>query len=108
MSEFYNAESARGVRWDDPAFQIEWPAEVKVISERDRTYPNFEPRAMRLLKELDQRNTDEIGKELHSFAAELYPICRSITGDGLRRTLALIQKRIPLENTRGTNGNRSS
>ena len=43
MSEFHNAESARGVRWDDPAFQIEWPAEVKVISERDRTYPNFEP-----------------------------------------------------------------
>ena len=25
MSEFYNAESARGVRWDDPAFQIVWP-----------------------------------------------------------------------------------
>ncbi len=25
MSEFYNAESARGVRWDDPAFQIAWP-----------------------------------------------------------------------------------
>ena len=54
---------------------------------------------MRLLKELDQRNTDEIGMELHSFAAELYPICRSITGDGLRQTLGLIQKRIPLETT---------
>ena len=25
MSEFYNPESARGVRWDDPAFQIAWP-----------------------------------------------------------------------------------
>jgi dTDP-4-dehydrorhamnose 3,5-epimerase len=42
MSEFYNAESARGVRWDDPAFRIEWPAKVEVISERDGTYPNFE------------------------------------------------------------------
>jgi len=42
MSEFYNAESARGVRWDDPAFQISWPDVVKVISERDRTYPDFE------------------------------------------------------------------
>ncbi|MGA1998292.1 MAG: dTDP-4-dehydrorhamnose 3,5-epimerase family protein, partial [Bryobacteraceae bacterium] len=42
MSEFYSTESGRGVRWDDPAFQIIWPAEVKVISERDRTYPNFE------------------------------------------------------------------
>lgn len=43
MSEVYNAQSARGVRWDDPAFQIVWPARVEVISERDRTYPNFEP-----------------------------------------------------------------
>jgi dTDP-4-dehydrorhamnose 3,5-epimerase len=41
MSEFWNAESARGVRWDDPAFQIRWPAKVEVISERDRTYPDF-------------------------------------------------------------------
>jgi|SRR5215471_5397084 len=41
MSEFYNAESARGVRWDDPAFQIQWSAKVEVISERDRTYPDF-------------------------------------------------------------------
>ena len=41
MSEFYRPESARGVRWNDPAFQIIWPAEVAVISERDRTYPGF-------------------------------------------------------------------
>ncbi len=42
MSEFYNAESARGVRWNDPAFQIVWPEKVAVISERDGTYPSFE------------------------------------------------------------------
>lgn len=42
MSEFQHAESARGVRWDDPAFQIKWPARVEVISERDRTYPDFQ------------------------------------------------------------------
>jgi len=42
MSEFYHAESARGVRWDDPAFQIVWPCEVEVISDRDACYPNFE------------------------------------------------------------------
>lgn len=41
MSEFYNAEHAAGVRWDDPAFGIPWPGEVAVISERDRTYPDF-------------------------------------------------------------------
>jgi dTDP-4-dehydrorhamnose 3,5-epimerase len=42
MSEFYCPELARGFRWDDPAFQIKWPATVEVISERDRTYPDFE------------------------------------------------------------------
>ena len=41
MSAFYDFESARGVRWNDPAFGIRWPAEVRVISERDRSYPDF-------------------------------------------------------------------
>ena len=43
MSEFFVAESARGFRWDDPFFRIELPIEVSVISERDRTYPDFHP-----------------------------------------------------------------
>ena len=42
MSEFFAPDSARGFRWNDPAFGIEWPMEIKVISERDRTYPDFE------------------------------------------------------------------
>jgi dTDP-4-dehydrorhamnose 3,5-epimerase len=42
MSEFYHPELARGVRWDDPSFQIVWPGEIAVISERDRAYENFE------------------------------------------------------------------
>jgi dTDP-4-dehydrorhamnose 3,5-epimerase len=42
MSEFWNTRSARGVRWNDPAFQIKWPAKVEVISDRDRAYPDFE------------------------------------------------------------------
>ena len=42
MSEFYSAESARGVRWNDPAFQITWPSVPEVISERDRTYQDFQ------------------------------------------------------------------
>src|SRR5688572_6949801 len=37
-----------------------------------------------------------LGADLHRFVAELYPICRSITGNGLRRTLALIGQQIPL------------
>lgn len=40
---------------------------------------------------------EELGKEMHSFMAELYPICRSITGEGVRETLRAIQNRIPLE-----------
>ena len=42
ISEFCNAEAARGVRWGDPAFQIAWPERVEVISERDRACPDFE------------------------------------------------------------------
>jgi aminopeptidase-like protein len=52
---------------------------------------------MGFLEEFDQTDLVAAGKELHGFAAELFPICRSITGDGLRRTLALIRERIPLE-----------
>jgi dTDP-4-dehydrorhamnose 3,5-epimerase len=42
MSEFYHPDSARGVRWDDPALGIIWPLPVSVISPRDRTYPLLE------------------------------------------------------------------
>jgi dTDP-4-dehydrorhamnose 3,5-epimerase len=41
MSEFYAPEYARGIRWNDPAFNIQWPADVQVISDRDRNYPDF-------------------------------------------------------------------
>jgi aminopeptidase-like protein len=37
-----------------------------------------------------------LGAQLHRFVSDLYPICRSITGNGLRRTLALIGEHIPL------------
>jgi dTDP-4-dehydrorhamnose 3,5-epimerase len=42
MSEFYHPESARGVRWNDPAFNIAWPEKVAVISDRDRGLPDFQ------------------------------------------------------------------
>ncbi len=41
--------------------------------------------------------SSDLGKTLHDFVAELYPLCRSITGEGVRDTLRLIQRRIPLE-----------
>jgi len=41
MSEFYHPECARGVRWDDPAFGIEWPIKNYIISAKDRKFPDF-------------------------------------------------------------------
>jgi dTDP-4-dehydrorhamnose 3,5-epimerase len=41
ISQPYDAALARGVRWDDPAFAIEWPLPIGTISARDRAYPDF-------------------------------------------------------------------
>ena len=41
--------------------------------------------------------SEDLGKEIYNFMVELYPICRSITGEGVRETLRAIRKRIPLE-----------
>jgi dTDP-4-dehydrorhamnose 3,5-epimerase len=42
ISDAYVPEAASGVRWDDPAFAIEWPeAETRTISERDRAWPDY-------------------------------------------------------------------
>jgi aminopeptidase-like protein len=50
-----------------------------------------------LLKKFEGKERAELGEQLHSFASQLYPICRSITGNGMRRTLNLIRQRIPLK-----------
>jgi dTDP-4-dehydrorhamnose 3,5-epimerase len=44
MGERYVPDAARGIRWDDPTFAIEWPtaARDRVISDRDRSYADFE------------------------------------------------------------------
>jgi dTDP-4-dehydrorhamnose 3,5-epimerase len=41
MTEFYQPDLQRGVRWDDPAFRIRWPLETVAVSERDNSYPDF-------------------------------------------------------------------
>jgi dTDP-4-dehydrorhamnose 3,5-epimerase len=46
MGDPYVPEAGRGVRWDDPAFAIDWPpapASGRVISERDASYPDYVP-----------------------------------------------------------------
>ena len=41
--------------------------------------------------------SSSLGDEIYSLIRELYPICRSITGDGFREALARIRKEIPLD-----------
>ncbi len=43
ISNSYVPSHASGVRWNDPAFSINWPLEVTVISEKDQTFPDFNP-----------------------------------------------------------------
>jgi len=52
---------------------------------------------MTLAGPTEARRGEELGKEMHNFMVELYPICRSITGEGVRETIRAIRKRIPLE-----------
>jgi dTDP-4-dehydrorhamnose 3,5-epimerase len=42
MSTLYQPDAARGIRWDDPTLNIEWPEEnQRIISERDQNHPFF-------------------------------------------------------------------
>lgn len=43
MSAYYSPEHSRGVRWNDPAFGIQWPLEVTEMSPKDRVLPDFDP-----------------------------------------------------------------
>jgi dTDP-4-dehydrorhamnose 3,5-epimerase len=43
VSEFYAPEFERGIRWDDPKFNISWPLFPKVISEKDKNNRLFDP-----------------------------------------------------------------
>ncbi len=42
-SEFYSPTHERGVRWNDPAFKIEWPIPEPILSAKDRSHPDFLP-----------------------------------------------------------------
>jgi aminopeptidase-like protein len=44
-----------------------------------------------------ETSSENLGQEMYGLVSELYPICRSITGNGVRRTLEILKKYIPLE-----------
>jgi len=41
-SQFYTPGSEQGVRYNDPAFGIEWPLEIRVISDKDKSWSDYE------------------------------------------------------------------
>ncbi len=43
VSQFYTPEAEGGLRYNDPTFNIDWPLEVQVISDKDRNWPDFRP-----------------------------------------------------------------
>lgn len=43
MGAAYDPALARGVRWNDPVFAIDWPFAPTFVSERDAAYPDFAP-----------------------------------------------------------------
>ncbi len=51
---------------------------------------------MSILNGLDEASRASLGLEMHGFAANLFPICRSITGNGIRQTLGHIKAQISL------------
>ena len=43
MSEFFVPDTYQGIRYNDPFFNVEWPCEPEVISERDAKFPDYQP-----------------------------------------------------------------
>lgn len=43
VGEFYTPGFERGVRYDDPRFNIQWPVPIEVISDKDASWPRFNP-----------------------------------------------------------------
>jgi dTDP-4-dehydrorhamnose 3,5-epimerase len=43
VSQYYSPEHERGVRWNDPRFNIQWPIAPAEISEKDGKWPDFDP-----------------------------------------------------------------
>jgi dTDP-4-dehydrorhamnose 3,5-epimerase len=48
VTQFYVHGAEAGIRWNDPGFNIQWPLEPLVISEKDKSHPNFKSNAVKI------------------------------------------------------------
>lgn len=55
MSEFYSPAHSRGVRYNDPAFAIDWPLPVAAMSQADQTWPDYDAAALAPAAEEDDK-----------------------------------------------------
>lgn len=42
VTEFYTPKAERGIRWNDPAFKIDWPIPIEIFTEKDMAHPDFD------------------------------------------------------------------
>ena len=43
VSQWYSPEAERGIRFNDPLFAIQWPADIEVISDKDLGWKDYQP-----------------------------------------------------------------
>jgi dTDP-4-dehydrorhamnose 3,5-epimerase len=43
VSDFYDPQAERGLRYNDPAFKVDWPLKMSSISDKDASWPDFDP-----------------------------------------------------------------
>lgn len=41
VSQFYTPGAEQGIRWNDPAFNVDWPLTPSILSEKDKAHPDF-------------------------------------------------------------------
>ena len=41
ISQYYNSDYSKGIKWDDPSFDIKIPLDISIISKKDLAYPKF-------------------------------------------------------------------
>src|SRR5579883_551758 len=88
----------KGSCWSSPSFARKWPRPSR------NARPAVEPRRPRSCgglrlddRPIGREASSDLGSAMLRFIEELYPICRSITGDGLRQSLGIVAREIPLE-----------